>query len=853
MIKNIKNKNIKRTKGDYLLLKQKINHLGSTFCAKLIIKLTSKIFIPDLYLQILKYEYNNRTNDDIAKTLPRFQSLENLNEYIRYKEEKNNNNSSKMILDLAWVSFYKYNKKLTFVKKANEDLHKFFLVLNGNLSQLNLTFKKEKISIEEYLIYMIKMKLLHEKQILYKCNKLNNQYVNLDINNFRTFFAQNRNYDFKELKNRAKQELSEAGFIFKSNHKVLIPSLDEYLKLGFFQTVERNDTETRFFLYIGNYVKINTLSKGDYIGDLSPNDNYEGSSYLCDKNCDICYVNKITSAKSKLYYYMLQKYVRIFKEIKHKFYIFKDTNDDLCINNYVPLMIYKQYKKGEKIIIQNAQYEGIYLIIEGDVKISISQTFNELSNTLVSLQYSIFNFKDYVSKIIKTIDIIKEFNVKYMLKKNSYNDKQMTDINGEKKVDADILSSNEYLSYFKGIKNIDFYNLSEGDIVGLNELFDYKTELYNFNAECVSDEAHLLFLSKKHFSIIMEKENNIMNNAIQLIDLKAKTLIGKINNFRYDYRKIVINTLNSKKIKNKNIKDKILAVFNEKKDEKKNEKKETSKEKKKETSKEGKKETTKEQNTNMNMNRRTKSKESIINGRMRDIIIGINKRRICFKNNEAQKSVKLFKNNQLLNYLQNRDLVRNNSITDSLNLNNINKKLLSHRYIYKSNYNKIFAANNPIGFNFSKKIRLSSNLLIAQYNPMLSRNDIDEKNIQTKGNDISSNNNTQNNTINKIMYNYNSITPTAETLLIDIMNNQKKFDEFQRAKYSGDNNEKNNDNDNEKNNENKTTIDNRYLPKIKTKIKIKTKNHREELVIKKRGKTISFKKLLRKKIKDSEN
>lgn len=426
-----------------------------------------------------------------------------------------------------------------------------------------------------------------------------------------------------------------------------------------------------------------------------------------------------------------------------------------------------------------------------------------------------------------------------MLKKNAIY-KQMTDV-GDKKEDIDILSSNEYLSYFNGIKRIDFYNLSEGDIVGLNELFDYKTELYNFTAECASDEVHLFFLSKKNFSNIMEKENNIMNNVIQLIDLKAKALIGKINNYRYDYRNNVINTLNNKKFKNKSVKNNTLSMLSEikyEKDEKKNEKKNEKKDEKKEATKE------------QIMNRRTKSNETFINSRIRDIIIS-NKRK-SFKN-ETQKSVKLFKNNELLNYLQNRDLVRNNSITDSLNLNNIDKKLLTHRYICKSNYNKIFATN-PMAFNFRKKIRLSSNFLICKYNPMLSRNDNDEKNnIQTKDNEINYDNATQNNinnlnnnTAGKIVFNNNSVTPTAETLLIDIMNNQKKFDEFQRAKYYSDNNDK----DNQKENENKE-INDKLLPIIKNKIK--NKNHKDEFYFKKMGKTISFKRFMRKKIKDIDN
>jgi len=121
----------------------------------------------------------------------------------------------------------------------------------------------------------------------------------------------------------------------------------------------------------------------------------------------------------------------------------------------------------------------------------------------------------------------------------------------ESEIHNKIFSSNEYHNCFKGIYNIDFYTLSDGDVLGLNELFDYKTELFNFNAECVSDEATLFFISKKFFNNVIQKENYIMNNVIQLIDLKAKELIGKINLYRNDYKNTVINILKYKDKKNK--------------------------------------------------------------------------------------------------------------------------------------------------------------------------------------------------------------------------------------------------------------------------------------------------------------
>ena len=802
MNKNVKKLRRKERKTSDLLLKLKVKSLGTTFLSKLLIKLTSKIVIPDLYLQILKYEIRNRTNEDIAKTLPRFQSLGPFNDYINYKENKLTDFSSKIITNLAWVSFYKYRRKLSFIKKANEDRNNFYLILNGSLTKLNLIFKKQKISIEEYLLYMIKMKMLQENQILFKCNKLNSAYVNLDINNFKLYFLQNKNYNFKDLKQRARKELIDAGFNFTYDGRIEMSSVDNYIKLGIFKVNERNDIQTRFNLFVGNYAKINNLYKGSYIGDLSRNENNEGYTYICDKNCDICYVNKVESNNSKLYDYILEKYTKIFMEIKNKFYILKDTDDSICSNLILPLMIFKKFKKGENIIIQNSQYEGVYFIIDGKAKISISQTFHELSNTLLSLQYSIFNFKDYVSKIIKTIDIINEFNLKYMLQAQKRN---MIDM-GNNKIDGEILSSNEYLSYFNGIKTIDLYTLSEGDMLGLNELFDYKTELYNFSAECASYEVNVFYISKANFNNIMEKENDIMNNVIQLIDLKAKTLIGKINSFREVYRNAVINTLKRKKTKNH-----FHRICTDRNSDTTIVKEEISK-----------------NNNNSNLNDNIKV---IHNNKKKEF----RKCNILKEKCNPLNNIKLFKNNDLLNYLKNTKLVRSNSIIDNINLH-ANRNILSNRHLrdklHQSGLIHNFNISKSTTNKFRKKIIHKFGSFFSknsgkEYHNILDENTHNqnrENDIKTKISNIHMNLANSKSNSEKIIFN-RTISPvkSGETLLNDIMNNQKKFDEYKKENFF---------------------VDNKFLS-------LKSTINKNNIITKKLGKNSSFKNTSFKRLKIS--
>ena len=694
----------RKTNSEQKEFKKKIKKLGKTFLSKFIIHLTSKVTIPEFYLYILKYEHCNRTKEDINRTLPFFQTLDSFNEYINLKEK----NSSKILINLAWLSFYSYKKKHSIIKRPNEDNNIFYLILNGNIAKLNLIFKKEKISMEEYLLYLLKMKLLQENHIINKCNKLNSEIIKIDINNFKNYTDNNIIYNYRELKNRAKQELKEEGFIFTGDNNFIIPSVEYYVKLNNFSKYERNNTQTRYNLYLGNYIKSNSLSNGSYIGDLSKNENGEGYSYICTKNSDICYINKTETIKNELYDYVQLKILNIFKEVKHKFYILKDTPDNFCVNYLVPFMIYKTYKKGDKIIIQNSQYEGIYFIINGKIKVSVSQTHNELSNTLISLQYSIFNFKEYVSKIIKTIDILNEFNLNYILNNHSKNIVNLK----ENETNNDIFSTNEYLSYFKGTYNIDFYTLKDGDILGLNELYDYKTELYNFNAECVSDDARLFFVSKRNFNNVMKKDNNIMNNVIELIDFKAKALIGKINLYRNFYKSQIIQKLknkqkNAKKISNSCMNLKVNNYINTKNN--------------------------KEEVNNNNIVQFKRKEPKIFDN------LKIN----------FQNKIGLFKNNKLLKYLKNSNFF--DSITNYEIDNNIinNDKTLTNKDKYAKKH-KILKSKSVIEqYNLKNNKKIKNYTSINFYNSNDSNSNREKFEKKLYSNDLKSRNK---NNINKTIY-----------------------------------------------------------------------------------------------------
>ena len=569
---SIKKNVLKRQKKDfksYHLIKIK-KKLGSTFLSKFLLKLTSKLFIPSFHLQILRYETCDRSNEEITKAMPWFKTKGNFDDYINLKEFNGKINNLQIIYDLASQAFYKFKKEFSILKKANENEFYFYLIINGNVERLNLVFVKKKISIENYLSYIIKMKLLKENQIIEKCNQLNKDVINInniDINDLEKQLTKNGiAYDLEEIKNREKEELIKNGFVINSKRKIYIPSIDNYLDISNINISQSRDTYAGYELYIGYYIKNGILKKGDFIGDLSRNENNENCTYICKTDCDIVSLDKKYTQilKFKLYDYMESKIKNIFVKIKPKYYIFNDVSDDYCLNKILPLLVYKTFKKGEKIFSQFSTYEGIYLIIKGKVQITLSQTYSELSNTFFNLSYASSHFKEYIYKTLNNIDMVNEFHLDHIINNNK---NKPIEVNNEENTNKNFFSSNKYNESFNVINDIQFYILSDCESLGFNELFDIKTGLYNFNAECSSDEVNLFFISKKDFNALCEKKFEILKNVIQLVEVRAKALIGQISSYKMRFKNLVINSFKNDNSKNSvsifsyNKKEKNLKLF----------------------------------------------------------------------------------------------------------------------------------------------------------------------------------------------------------------------------------------------------------------------------------------------------
>ena len=491
---------------------------STTFNSKLFLKLTSSIIKPSIIcIQTLRYESENRKPLEIESAIPWLQTITDLMKFINMEETPES--SKKLLIELTWVLFYKYFKKNKILKKAGENQEFFYILLGGKILRLNIVFERISLTLEEYLLYLFKMKLTHEKEILRKCRLLNSFYADIDGENLYKFCLDNPQYNYEELKKKAKNEIISLGFQienFNNDKQAINNSIDNYLKIA---TIKKNiksiddgiHASPKF--YIARYEKAGYIMKGQVIGNLIKEKYNDDSTYICIDNCDITQINKNNSKLDKLYSLIIEKKRKSLAKLKNNLLFFNLLNENFFYNEVIPYFEYKQFHQGDKIFIQGSISRGIYLVADGEVNIYLNSSINEIGNFILNITNSLNHFKEYVSNLDK-INYSKESN-------ESVKPKIMKD-----RTNLD----HEKLASLNKNKKFDVLNISQYSLFGTNELYDNKNGLYYFSAECVSKEAIIYFLPHKYFYSLLIREKPLYLSLAEMIEFRAKDIIGRLNN-----------------------------------------------------------------------------------------------------------------------------------------------------------------------------------------------------------------------------------------------------------------------------------------------------------------------------------
>ena len=621
-----------------------------------------------LFVDILKLEPQNRRNSEIQIVIPYIQTLYYFNEFLTLKEEKES--FIKLINEFVWVLSYEKYEKNTIIKRPKEFPEKFYLILNGTVGILDLVVTKECLTEEQYMKYLIKMKLLNEEEIIEKCIKYNQDILKIDTTDIEKYCNSGYKFKYNILKLEVLRDLYKHNFNIEDyTNKVL--NLEEYI----FSTKVINDvrkksedknTNKKYF-YLLHYEQIGIMKTGRYFGDLCiKNLNKERVCFIALEDTDIGYVDKLKYERPKLYLPIEKKKERYIDSYINSFYIFRQVNSEIFCNNYAKYFIYKRYTKGEKLFIQNSFYDGVYLIIDGLVNVYTDRQINEISGLMVSLQYSLDGFSEFLS----------------CLKNDKINN------NKEDFIKNPVYHTKEYSELSKGQKRIYLNKLGNFEIIGLNEYYSFSTLFIHFTVEIISEDAIIIFIPKKIFYKIITSLRDVLFSLKEIVELRSRYYIGKLKN----YKDSLINDINNKLITTQNKRSK------------------TSSEKRKNNRYQDKKEL---------FHRRNNSPNLIDN-----IIKNDNKNRNLnqtFSQNHNKKFISIFNkthstnfNNTLTNFNKtqstnfNQTYSSNFNHTQSSNLNNPiidNSNNMNTKYTFTEPTNK----NNKItSFNFFRKNNLTS-------------------------------------------------------------------------------------------------------------------------------------------------
>ena len=502
-----------------------------TFLSKLFLHLTDGYIDPVIScIQTLKFEKMNRKQKDIDKALPWLSTLETLFNYLRYYESLER--TQRLLNEFCWVLYYEYKKPLNFIKKSGEKGEYFYLIMGGSVTGLVPKYRKECLSINEYLVYLIKLKFMGETKISERCYKLNKAVLDIKPEEIEDFCERNIMINYKKLTETASDHLRNLNVkITETDGKieVHVNDIDTYIKA--ICTV--NDSKSfsaqhKILLYIGNYVEYCKLGKSRFVVDLTPNNISDEITYVANEPCDIGYINKVDSKEAKLFQLIDKKMQKALKDIYSNFFILLEINEENFFEKYARHFIYKKFHKNEFLFKKDTVNEGVYFVVSGTVEIYTECCFDDVDTMVLEMHNALINFFEIFSSLKD--EAINET-------QNNYNKSHLKD---------PVYSTSEYVSGCKGIKKIEIETVSNMTVLGMNEFYSHETGLNYFNARCLSDESTVFFVNKRVFYEILGREQKIAKSVRQIVELNAKRYINIIKNYKKSYLSDLVKNIRVK-------------------------------------------------------------------------------------------------------------------------------------------------------------------------------------------------------------------------------------------------------------------------------------------------------------------
>ena len=471
-------------------------------------------------------------DSDIEKTKVLSQSissyLQKSMELKNYINENKTEIESKIFFELGkYLKYYKYQKG-QFITHSYEDDNFFYMIFSGDVAKIDIKYKRIYLSFKEYLVHLIKLRLLQENAIYFKCIKKNKNIFPFD-EKMDILTTTDINIDhYPELVKSIKKEIINSSWYSSTN-----PSNDirDFLKLYNYKIATKNnfvEKETKYPAYIPFYVFDKILTPISFVGHLTkPKKIKWMSSYVCLNPSDVFYLDKkeINEKNNLFIYFQRRVSENVIKQLFEGHFLFKDADRSFLIKNYSKYFYLRKCFKGEKLIQQNCPHEGLFFINSGIFQLSTVRSYNDLDDLYYNLLHALDNYAK----------------VKKIEKNNTENNKNIFEGLNQKQIQK-----------FIELKNISFNKYIAPDVMGLNDIFDIKTGLYNYSVECFSKEAEVYFVPNEIVASLLTNDN-IKAKFGEIIEKKCMTLINEIKKYKLSFQNSIQLEMSHTKENNKNI------------------------------------------------------------------------------------------------------------------------------------------------------------------------------------------------------------------------------------------------------------------------------------------------------------
>ena len=435
-------------------------------------------------------------------------NLKQIPEIKQYLNENNKENESKIFFELGKYLKYNRYKKGNFIKRTYESDNFFYMIFSGNIAKIDIKYTRAYVTFEEYLKHLIKLKLLGEDYVYKKCIKKNEKIFPFDdnIDILTTKDINLKHYD--DLIKKIKNEIINSPWYIEDND---IKNVQDFIEL-YNPKITENELsliikENKYPAFLPIYIFDKILKPISFIGQLTkPKGIKLSSAYICLSSSSVFYINKSEINSFNNLYTLFQRKVSedVIKKLFECHFLFQESDIDFLSKNYSKYFYIQNYIKGQKLIEQNTPISGIFIINKGEFQLKTKRAYHELN--------------DLKFKIIQSID--------------SKNKTNLID-------DIENISKSNNESIYEGLnplqienltkeRDINLYVYKSSEVVGLNDIYDTKTGLFNFSVECLSDEGEVYFLPEEILNSLCTNET-IQKNINELTEKQCLMLLKEID------------------------------------------------------------------------------------------------------------------------------------------------------------------------------------------------------------------------------------------------------------------------------------------------------------------------------------